>query len=175
MRLFFALWPPAETARALFQLSNGIQVLTGGRVTAEDKIHLTLAFLGEADPAKAIRAARTVKGRAHELPMEEVRYWRENQIVWAGPRETPPPLAALHQALSMALYREEFILERRPFAAHVTLIRKARRADLPPLPRLEWPVREFLLVQSQVSSKGATYTPLERFALQGGAVSSADA
>jgi 2'-5' RNA ligase len=165
MRLFFALWPPAEAARILFKFSNEMQALTGGRVTAEDKIHLTLAFLGEADPAKAIRAARTVKGQAHELPMEEVRYWRENQIVWAGPRATPPALAALHQALSMALYREEFILERRPFAAHVTLIRKARRAELPPVPAVQWPVRELLLVQSRVSSKGAAYTPLERFAL----------
>jgi 2'-5' RNA ligase len=165
MRLFFALWPPQEAAQALFGFAQEAQKLSGGRATAQDKIHLTLAFLGEADPARAIRAARTVEGSAHELPIEEARYWRENSIVWAGPREMPLELKALHEGLSKALYREEFILERRPFAAHVTLIRKARRAALPPLPALEWPVGEFLLVRSALSSKGASYEPVERFAL----------
>jgi RNA 2',3'-cyclic 3'-phosphodiesterase len=98
------------------------------------------------------------------LPIEEGRYL--NRMVWAAPRETPPALAALHEKLAMELYREEFILERRPFAAHVTLIRDARRAPLPPVPDVEWPVREFLLVRSSVSSRGATYEPLERFTLQ---------
>ena len=98
--------------------------------------------------------------------MEQARYWRDNGIVWVGPRETPPPLKALFESLSMALYREQFMLERRPFAAHVTLIRKARAAPLPPLPALDWPVREFLLVRSALSSAGPAYEPLERFALQ---------
>lgn len=95
--------------------------------------------------------------------MEEARYWRDNHIVWAGPRETPAPLQALFDRLSMELYREEFMLERRPFAAHVTLIRKARAAALPPLPALDWPVNEFLLVRSSLSPKGSTYEPLDRF------------
>ena len=165
MRLFFALWPPAETARALFDWAQASQRLTGGRVTDQAKIHLTLAFLGEADAPGAIAAARRLSGKSHRLPMEQARYWRENNIVWAGPGETPAALKALVDSLSMELYREEFILERRPFAAHVTLIRKARSAKLPPLPALEWPVEEFVLVRSSVSSNGPTYEPLERFRL----------
>lgn len=161
MRLFFALWPPADTAHALAQWANEAQRATGGKTTAEEKIHLTLAFLGEADPQRAIAAAQGVRAAAHELAMEQARYWRENHIVWAGPRQTPAPLKALFDSLSMELYREEFILERRPFAAHVTLIRKARNAKLPPLPAVEWPVREFRLVRS----KGGSYEPVESFAL----------
>jgi RNA 2',3'-cyclic 3'-phosphodiesterase len=166
MRFFFALWPPAETARTLAGWAADAQRLTGGRVTEAAKIHLTLAFLGEADHEKAIRAARTAEGKVQNLPIEQARYWRENGIVWAGPRETPPPLKALFESLSMALDREQFILERRPFAAHVTLVRKARGAALPPLPAVDWPVREFLLVRSSLSSAGARYEPLERFALR---------
>lgn len=165
MRIFFAVWPPPETAGALARWALEAQRATGGSATHESKIHLTLAFLGEADPKRAIDAARRVTANAHALPIEEARYWRDNHIVWAGPRETPPPLQALFDRLSLELYREEFILERRPFAAHVTLIRKARAAALPPLPALDWPVREFLLVRSSLSSKGSTYEPLERFAL----------
>ena len=168
MRLFFALWPPAEAARALARWAGSAQRETGGKATGEEKIHLTLAFLGEADPGKAIAAARRVGGKRHQLPIEEARYWRVNNIVWAGPRETPPPLKALHESLSLELYREEFILERRPFAAHVTLLRKARAATLPPLPAVQWPVAEFLLVRSSLSSKGAAYEPLERFPLPNG-------
>lgn len=165
MRIFFAAWPPPQTAHALAQWARELQPRTGGRLTDENKIHLTLAFLGEADPQGAISAARRVSAKAHSLPIEEARYWRENHIVWAGPRQTPPPLQALFERLSMELHREEFILERRPFAAHVTLIRKARAAKLPPLPALEWPVREFLLVRSSLSSKGSSYETLDRFSL----------
>jgi 2'-5' RNA ligase len=165
MRIFFAVWPPAEAARALAHWARAAQRLTGGNTTAEEKIHLTLAFLGDSDPQRAQAAARRVAARTHELPIEQARYWRENNIVWAGPRETPPALKALFESLSKELQREQFILEPRPFAAHVTLIRKARRAKLPPPPALDWPVREFLLVRSSLSSKGSTYEPLERFAL----------
>jgi 2'-5' RNA ligase len=161
MRLFFALWPPADTAHALAQWAHEAQRATGGKTTAEEKIHLTLAFLGDADAGKAIAAARRVSGKAHALPIEEARYVRENQMIWVRPRETPPSLKALFDSLSMELYREEFILERRPFAAHVTLIRKARNAKLPPLRALGWPVREFRLVRSQ----GGRYEPVESFAL----------
>lgn len=166
MRLFFAVWPPPETARALAHWALEAQKRTGGRATVEANIHLTLAFLGEADPAAALRAASTVDARAHQLPIEKSHYWRENNIVWAGPHETPSELKALHERLAMALYREEFMLERRPFAAHITLIRKARAAPLPPIPAVDWPVREFLLVRSKVSSKGSTYEPVKRFSLR---------
>jgi RNA 2',3'-cyclic 3'-phosphodiesterase len=167
VRLFFALWPSAATAGALARWAREAQRQTGGRTTEEGKIHLTLAFLGEAEPDKAIRAARKVRSAAHSLPMEDARYWRENHIVWAGPRRTPPELQALFDRLSLELFREEFVLERRPFAAHVTLIRKARAAQaLPPLPALEWPVSEFLLVRSSLSPKGSFYEPLERFPLR---------
>lgn len=168
MRLFFALWPPAQTARALAEWAREAQRATGGRAIDEARIHLTLAFLGEADPAKAIRAAIGIAGRAHELPIEKSHYWRENQIVWVGPRDTPEALQVLNLQLRRELEGEAIVLEQRPFAAHVTLVRKAGAARLPAIPQVQWPVREFLLVRSRVSSKGATYEPLERFTLSAG-------
>lgn len=166
MRLFFAIWPPAAAAQALFLWTESVSRATGGRRTPEGNIHLTLAFLGKADAERAIRAAKRVQGRAHQLPIEEARYVRANRMVWVAPRETPPALSALHESLAMELYREEFILERRPFAAHVTLIRDAHRAELPALPEVAWPVSEFVLVRSSVSSRGSIYEPLARFTLQ---------
>src|SRR5215510_12687027 len=102
MRLFFALWPPAATASALAGWAREAQRVTGGRVTDEGKIHLTLAFLGEADEGRAAAAAR-VQSKAHTLPLEEARHWKDNGIVWAGPRQTPAPLQDLFGKLEREL------------------------------------------------------------------------
>lgn len=158
MRLFFALWPPPQTAAALEQWARSCE----GRVVPAANIHLTLAFLGEADPAAARSAARRAQGRAHELRIEQARYWKHNRILWVGPNETPPALADLVDQLHSSLRGERFLLEDRPFAAHVTLLRKAAPPKAPlPLPRVDWPVREFALV----SSRGGAYHDVERFAL----------
>jgi 2'-5' RNA ligase len=162
VRLFFAAWPPPETARSLQGWASAFE----GRVTPAEKIHVTLAFLGDAAPEKAIAAARRVQARRHHIPIEKAQYWKHNRIVWAGPSETPQELKALVDTLHFELRRAEYLLEPRPFAVHVTLVRNARApGKLPALPSVEWPVREFVLARSSVSSKGSTYDIVERFAL----------
>ena len=162
-RLFFAIWPPPAAARALADWAGEVHALGGGRKIPVDHIHLTLAFLGQAEPQRAVAAARRVNGTPHRLPIEHARY--VNHMVWVGPHEMPAALAGLQTRLAMELFREEFILERRPFAAHVTLIRKARGSVLPALPAIDWPVNEFVLMSSSLSPRGPTYTHLERFSL----------
>lgn len=163
MRLFFALWPPLEAARAL----AGWAAPLGGRPVPAQNIHLTLAFLGAAQAAPAAAAARRARGAPHRLPLEQARYWRRSEIVWAGPRATPPALESLVQSLHLELFRAEFILERRPFVAHVTLARKAPPPGmLPALPPIDWPVHEFTLVRSHPHAAGSIYEVLEAFALQ---------
>ena len=166
MRLFFALWPPAATAQALARWAAEVREQSGGKLPAMENIHLTLAFLGEAEPAKATSAARRIKARRHALPIDAARYVKKNEMVWVAPAALPPELAALAADLHHALRAAGFVLEERPFAAHITMIRRARMPkSIPPLPRVTWPVDEFLLVRSQTSPKGSTYEPLERFPL----------
>jgi 2'-5' RNA ligase len=166
VRLFFALWPPRETAQALGDWAAQVSAESGGKPTVVESIHLTLAFLGEAEPQPAIVAAREVKGRRHELPIDAARYVKKNEMVWVAPASIPPHLDALAADLHRALRAAEFKLEDRPFAAHVTLIRRARMPkSIPLLPRVQWPIDEFVLVRSRTSPKGSTYEPLERFAL----------
>ena len=169
MRLFFALWPPAATVAALAVWAGKAQAVTGGKPTRPEAIHLTLAFLGEVSESRiqdAIRAARNARGAPHALPIELAKVWAHNSIVWVGPERTPPALDALTRSLRAQLQAEGFAIESRPFAAHVTLVRKAHRAPrLPPLPRLEWPVEEFTLVRSQLLPKGSSYEIVERIGL----------
>lgn len=159
MRLFFAAWPPPQTAAALHEWSKALQ----GRATPAENIHLTLAFLGEADPAKAAAAARAVRARRHELLFDRARYVKRNEMVWIAPREAPVQLVeSLHSNLAKA----GFVLEKRPFAAHVTLLRRVPVPKaIPPLPRVAWPIEEFLLVGSRTSARGSNYEPVERFPL----------
>jgi 2'-5' RNA ligase len=156
LRLFFALWPPRDVAEALHAWALQAQHRFGGRVTPAETIHLTLAFLGEvADASVAISAARKVKFEAHALDLERAEYWRHNQIVWAGPGAEDPRTHAIAAPLRK---------EKRPFATHVTLLRKAGRAGaLPPFTPVRWPVEEFVLVRSKLSARGSDYEVLERF------------
>ena len=171
MRLFFAIWPPRETAAALAAWAGQAQREVGGNVARAETIHLTLAFLGEvpgARAAAAFRAARGMRGVPHALPIEEARLWPHNHIVWVGPRETPAALGALAASLRAELESGGFAIERRPFAAHVTLIRKARATGaLPPLPSVEWPVNEVALMRSTLAPQGPSYEVMERMSLRG--------
>jgi 2'-5' RNA ligase len=157
MRLFFAAWPPAAIARSLADWARKAQRVCRGSVTPEERIHLTLAFLGDADPDMARARGLEIRRPGVSLRIEQARYWAHNRIVWVGPQETPEPLRALARELG----------EQRTFAAHVTLIRQARPSGaLPLLPALEWPVAEFLLVSSTLGPRGPAYEVLERFALE---------
>ena len=167
MRLFFALWPPPETAQALAAWARDVQQRTGGRATAEETIHLTLAFLGEADPARAIAAAQRVRSTRFDLPIDTSQYWKHNKILWAGPRTVPPALQTLAAQLHQALSEDAFTLEKRAFAAHITLLRKASHPPqpLPALPSVRWPAHEFILVRSAPTGTGSRYETLARFPL----------
>lgn len=166
MRLFFALWPPRETAEALGEWAKEVAGLTGGRAIARESIHLTLAFLGEADPGQASAAAAGARSRPFVLRIDTRKYWKHNRIVWAGPADLPQELSSLVESLQGSLKGKGFVLEERPFAAHVTLVRKAGAArDLPELPRVRWPAKEFVLVRSTPTGNGSRYDVIERFPL----------
>lgn len=162
MRLFFALWPPRAVARALAQWAEEARKESGGRLTAEEKIHLTLAFLGEGAAERAGAAAESVRASPFELPVDTAKYWKHNKILWVGPRTVPAGLSALVAPLHDRLKASGFALEERPFAAHITLIRKAAVPRvIPPPPKVLWPADEFVLAES----KAGRYEVLRRFAL----------
>jgi 2'-5' RNA ligase len=170
VRLFFALWPPQATVAALAAWAKEAQILSGGRLTRPESIHLTLAFLGEVAEARvedAIRAARSVRGARHALPIERAKVWAHNRVGWVGPERTPLALTDLTDSLRERLLAEGFAIESRPFAAHVTLLRNAGKSSrLPLLPAVDWPVDEFTLVRSRLSQKGSSYEILGRFSLR---------
>ena len=169
LRLFFASWPDKRAAAKLERWAREASRDTGGRVTRAETIHLTLAFLGEVPADRvpaATDAAKRVKVPRHAFAIEEARFWPHNRIVWAGPKQMPAALGELALQLRRELQAEGLRLEARPFAAHVTLIRKAREPKaLPPLAEIDWPVNEFVLACSTLAREGPKYDVMGRFPL----------
>src|SRR4051794_20243058 len=163
-RLFFAVRPDADERAALGGHAIDAARLAGGRAVRADNLHLTLVFLGERPlsllPALQ-EAAAGVRAHAFVLPMDVIDTWRKPGIAWAGPREMPSALRALQGGLADALEGIGIPPEERPYAAHVTLARKARlaysRALVPPL---TWKVRDFVLFVSESTPSGVAYRAL---------------
>jgi 2'-5' RNA ligase len=167
LRLFFALWPDEATRTRLAEWTRAIHRESGGRTMRPENVHLTLAFLGSTDAAllPAIEAAAArVTPRAFTLGIDEAGYWRHNQIAWAGASAVPAALAALVADLRAALLGAGIPFDTKPFATHVTLIRKARPGfRMPRLAPLDWAVRDFVLVQSVTGPDGSRYEVIGRW------------
>jgi 2'-5' RNA ligase len=168
VRVFFALWPDAAVRAALHRHGQALHRALGGRLTRADSVHLTLLFLGDIAEARlplATRLADAVRFRRFDMTLDTVRCWRHNDIVWAGPSVTPAALTDLVRQLEAGARAAGFALDERPHAAHVTLVRKARcrPLDIGPV-AVQWPVRDFVLVRSQVDAAGSRYTVIGRWA-----------
>jgi len=165
-RLFFAVWPDPGAAARLASLAGDLAGVCAGKPVPGEKIHLTLAFLGETTPeraAAAIEAARGVRFAPFGLGLDSVGSFRAARVAWAGSLEPQPGLAALQADLATRLRAAGFALEERPFSAHATLARRAMRAV--PRARIEpvaWTVDAFALVRSETGT--GRYQEVERFA-----------
>ncbi len=166
-RLFFALWPEDDQRRGFQNLLSQLPK-RHGREPHPDDIHVTLAFLGDVEPERRVcaeRAAEGVRADPFSLIFDRVGYWPRPRILWCGASERPAPLLGLLATLNRGLLGCGFEPDRRPFAPHVTLARKAppieARSVEPPIP---WPVDSFALVGSRLGVR-PSYQVLRRWAL----------
>ena len=144
----------------------------GGRATRPETIHITLAFVGDVPEARLpelVAAARAVAGEPSVVEVDRLAHWGHNHICWAGCSRPPPALDRLVAALRQQLLAAGFAVDRAQdaFIPHVTLVRKTHSAAPASVlePPLHWPVREFVLVRSELGGEGSTYRELARFPL----------
>lgn len=163
-RLFVAVWPPADVLDALGALHR--PVAAGGRWTRRDQWHVTLRFLGPADPDEVTSA---LAGLRH-APVEAV-VGPEVGLLGEGVVQVPvaglDSLAKAVVSLTAGLGRPP---EDRPFVGHLTL---ARVAGEPPAGVLgqslstSFPVDAVALVTSELGGNAARYTTVATFPLSG--------
>ena len=169
MRAFLALWPPEPVRRALFAWGQACRAAAGGRLAGYENLHATLAFLGEIAPDRLASLATLVReaaGRRFELVFDEVGYWPHNRIVYAGATEMPVTLSQLASELRLLLAHAGFRTEERPYRAHVTLLRAARKAPAGIcVEPLHWPVDGIVLMESIHGEGGLAYRTVERWTL----------
>ena len=162
MRLFFALWPDAQAAAALAAMARELALRCGGKPVPQDKIHLTLVFLGDLDEDRledAMRAPSGLELAGFGVTLDQVGSFAGARVGWAGCRQPAPGLAGLQSGLARRLAERGFAPDERPYTPHVTLARKiARPIPRSPVPEIGWRARELALVRSDLG-KGS-YTTL---------------
>ncbi len=135
-----------------------------GRITAQESMHLTLAFVGAIDPEKCARLLRpphSVALTPFTLTLDRWGCWTHNEIGWAGPSRTPAALREFVSSLQTWLSDAGFVLDNRAFAPHVTLVKGAHCGELRGLATpIEWAVEGFALVRSLRTSRGSHYEPM---------------
>ncbi len=166
-RVFFALWPDESAARRLHDAGRALQHECGGRAMRRETLHLTLAFIGEVAGSRLdalIELGARLPFAPHRLCLDQLGSWRHNRLAWAGSCKPPTELAEMVETLHAWLREAGFPIEKRPFAPHVTLVRRLERG-FPPrgMAPIDWPVSEFRLVASERRAEGAHYRPLGRW------------
>jgi len=173
-RLFFALWPDDAVRARIAESAASVlsEHAPGGRALKLERYHMTLQFLGDFLPLPAAliedaqAAAAALRSPAFELVLDEVGSFRGANVWWFGPRHVPDALRALYDALGQSLEAHRVpVKPSASFVPHLTVQRDVRRhVAHAPLPPLAWPVREFVLVDSQ-PGRGTPYELIGRWSL----------
>jgi 2'-5' RNA ligase len=165
-RVFFALGPDDTTRAAISRATRAVVQASSGRPIAKDRLHLTVAFLGELSPAglAVARAVPPIRTGSFDLTLDAAGIWPESRILWLAPEAPPAALLELEAELGEALAAHGFRLEERDYRPHVTLARRARVVDVP-VAAVNWPVSDLALVESFPAGRGVHYEVLERWPL----------
>lgn len=167
MRLFIGLWFDDAAVSELTRWAHDAHAVCGGRVMRPQDMHLTLAFLGHADPGQADALIRAVpQWPVHTEPFHLARFgaFERARVVWAGPPENDSPtwLDTLYDTLWSRLDDMGWRRPESVFRPHVSLLRSARSCDVGALrrdPVLVHPQR-CVLVASRPDGSGSNYQVL---------------
>src|SRR5687768_13157714 len=143
-RLFFALWPDADTARKLADCAPP-ELDPHRRVPAEH-LHLTLLFLGavaRTSQPRIRQVAGLLRASRFTLLLDQIGQYPRAQVVWLGASATPPQLHALAVGLRSSLTPLMPLPPERELVPHLTLARRNHIAGrLPAVAPVAWHVDE---------------------------------
>ncbi len=193
MRLFLAVDLDESVRRAVSRVARVLRdrleraETYGVSWVGVDNLHLTLRFLGEVGEDRVRRLEHAfaepfvlapfdveLAGAGAFPPAGSAR------VIWLGIVTGAAELAQLHDAAEARLRPFEFESEDRPYRPHLTIGRFRVPAPARVRELIETsasgsigrcPIRHVTLYRSQLSPKGAVYTPLVRAPLAGGTTS----
>lgn len=167
-RLFVAVDLPDDVREAVRSIC---QAVPAARWVPEEQLHLTLRFIGDTDDAMfaaILRALTAVRCAPFPLAVRGVGHFppgKHPRVLWVG-LESCEQLLALQQDIEHAVVAAGIPADPRRFSPHITI---ARLKEVHPekveafevahrtLASAPFPVTEFHLYSSTLSSKGATH------------------
>jgi 2'-5' RNA ligase len=175
VRLFFALWPDADTRARIAHVADALRVTGDARRVARANYHVTLAFVGEVPQSELAvlqQIGRDQRATGCTITLDNYEYWPDPQVVVAAARQTPEPLLELSTRLhaELALRNAALNLKRLhpppPLRVHVTLARKVVQAPvLQAMSPFYWNARSFSLVRSDTGRAHSVYTVVDTWQL----------
>lgn len=177
MRLFIALPLPGSVKEQLTDLKQPIE---GVRWEQENKLHLTLKFLGDTEYDRARELQQKLEAisvSAFSMSLKGFGYFpkgNQPKVLWTGVKKNKS-LTALQQAVEHECTAMGFDPETRSFKPHITIARtngaskrdvmsfinQHKQFQLPDVP-----VDEFVLYESKLDPNGAKHSRLKTFSLE---------
>ena len=148
-----------------------------------NKVHITLAFLGDIDDEKILIVSGLIDSISAETMefsfkisgLGVFRNLRDPRVIWAGIDDTDN-LGMFYNRLTPELKQIGFAIEDRPFRPHLTVGRVKSIRNISLLEKIieryrdnlfqTVPVKEIILYESILDSSGPTYIPLHKGTLQ---------
>lgn len=173
-RLFFALWPPEALRARLERNTHSLVRDSGGRVIPARNFHVTVVFVGEVPQSRlnvVMAAAAATSSPAFTLALDRIEAWPGSKVLVLSGASTPLELTTLVTRLRFNLLSRQIELKPGVYRPHITLARNLPRASPAPSPQVaamagsesvEWPVSEFVLIESTVTRSGSDYRVLAR-------------
>lgn len=168
MRLFIALPVTAEVRRTLVETQAALRREgVRGRFSPPENLHLTLCFLGNADPAPVIEAMFRAQAPRTALTFDRLTLFGDVLVALLKPNDA---LAQYARALRAALDDAGIGYDRKALRPHITLCRKtalpAAAFRLSPYERplrgFRLPVLEAQLMASDLSGETPRYAAVFR-------------
>jgi 2'-5' RNA ligase len=169
-RLFFALWPHAQTRSKIVAQTLDFVTHSKGRAIPEANLHVTVSFLGSIanERLAEVKAAGSEVANvpAFELTFDRIESVRRSRILWLT-ADAPTPLLELVRRLQNKALSQQPQSRREEFIAHVTLARDVQRLNREMhIEPIQWAADELVLVESQRGPSGSAYSILDRWPLQ---------
>jgi len=187
IRAFLAAEPPGDLRGAIAAFLREIKDRIRGPVAwvRPEGIHITLKFFGEVAPEEVNRIGAAVAEETRRFsPLEIIVRGlgvfpspKRPRVIWLGTAGEVDRLATLQGRLEEALQLLGFPAEDRAFRAHLTLGRVKAPLDTAALGEVlrekagetvgGFTVSSLTLFKSDLTPRGAVYTPLAEFPLGG--------
>ncbi len=172
MRLFLAITLPGEIRKKIFEAGEVLKKYGRLKYVEEENIHITLKFLGDAEPGPIIESLKLIEFKPFEVSMKGLGAFpdlRNPRVFWAGCEKGFKEIITLHDKIENSL---DFSKDK-DFHPHVTLARTKFLKDKKSLMEYfesaksiefgEFEVASFDFMKSELTREGPVYEIIKSF------------